>query len=104
MERVKWTDRIRNEAALERVDGERMMLKVIRKRKRNWLGGNASEMIPWSSSECYPAFSFDGLRRNPEKPQPGSLTEPGFEPGPARFTVSMLTVTPQGRAWLRPTI
>ncbi|KAJ4440262.1 hypothetical protein ANN_08401 [Periplaneta americana] len=38
MERVKWTDRIRNEAVLERVGGERMMLKLIRKRIINWLG------------------------------------------------------------------
>ncbi|XP_069675057.1 E3 ubiquitin-protein ligase Topors-like isoform X2 [Periplaneta americana] len=38
MERVKWTERIRNEAVLERVSEERMMLKLIRKRKRNWLG------------------------------------------------------------------
>ncbi|KAJ4429802.1 hypothetical protein ANN_22006 [Periplaneta americana] len=34
----KWTDRIRNEAVLERVDEERIMLKLIRKRKKNWLG------------------------------------------------------------------
>ncbi|KAJ4447807.1 hypothetical protein ANN_09815 [Periplaneta americana] len=38
MERVKWTVRIRNEAILERVGEERMMLKLIRKSKRNWLG------------------------------------------------------------------
>ncbi|KAJ4445719.1 hypothetical protein ANN_12404 [Periplaneta americana] len=38
MERLKWTDRIRNEAVLERVGEERMMLKLIRKRKRNQLG------------------------------------------------------------------
>ncbi|KAJ4438507.1 hypothetical protein ANN_14452 [Periplaneta americana] len=37
LKRVKWTDRIRNEAVLERVGEERMMLKLIRKRKRNWL-------------------------------------------------------------------
>ncbi|KAJ4438008.1 hypothetical protein ANN_13947 [Periplaneta americana] len=35
MERVKWTDRVKNEAVLERVGEERMMLKLIRKRKRN---------------------------------------------------------------------
>ncbi|KAJ4437345.1 hypothetical protein ANN_17486 [Periplaneta americana] len=35
MEHVKWTDRIRNEAVLERVGEERMMLKLIRKRNRN---------------------------------------------------------------------
>ncbi|KAJ4447666.1 hypothetical protein ANN_09673 [Periplaneta americana] len=33
MERVKWTDRIRNEALLEEMDEERMRLKLIRKRK-----------------------------------------------------------------------
>ncbi|KAJ4443554.1 hypothetical protein ANN_05227 [Periplaneta americana] len=38
MEHVKWTDRIRNESVLERVGEEKMMLKLIRKRKRNWLG------------------------------------------------------------------
>ncbi|KAJ4435736.1 hypothetical protein ANN_18353 [Periplaneta americana] len=35
MECMKWTDRIRNEAVLERVDEERMMLKLFRKRKIN---------------------------------------------------------------------
>ncbi|KAJ4450199.1 hypothetical protein ANN_01606 [Periplaneta americana] len=38
MEHVKWTDKIRNEAVLERVGEERMMLKLIKTRKRNWLG------------------------------------------------------------------
>ncbi|KAJ4445068.1 hypothetical protein ANN_06867 [Periplaneta americana] len=38
IKRVKWTERVRNEAVLERVDEERIMLKLIRKRKRNWLG------------------------------------------------------------------
>ncbi|KAJ4433369.1 hypothetical protein ANN_15628 [Periplaneta americana] len=38
MERVKWTDIIRNEAVLDRVDEGRIMLKLIRKRKKNWLG------------------------------------------------------------------
>lgn len=35
MERVKCTDRIRNKVVLERVVEERMMLKMIRRRKRN---------------------------------------------------------------------
>ncbi|KAJ4433769.1 hypothetical protein ANN_16081 [Periplaneta americana] len=38
IESLKWTDRIRNEAVLERAGEERMMLKLIRKSKRNWLG------------------------------------------------------------------
>ncbi|KAJ4434530.1 hypothetical protein ANN_23092 [Periplaneta americana] len=38
MEHVKRIDIIRNEAVLERVDEERMLLKLIRKRERNWLG------------------------------------------------------------------
>ncbi|KAJ4427534.1 hypothetical protein ANN_25182 [Periplaneta americana] len=37
MERVRWRDRIRNEAVLERVSEEIMMLKLISKMKRNWL-------------------------------------------------------------------
>ncbi|KAJ4428389.1 hypothetical protein ANN_24409 [Periplaneta americana] len=37
MEHVKWIDRIRNETMLERVGEERMKLKLIRNRKRNWL-------------------------------------------------------------------
>ncbi|KAJ4441649.1 hypothetical protein ANN_11507 [Periplaneta americana] len=37
MEHVKWTDRIRNEAVLEKLGEERMMLKLMGKRKRNWL-------------------------------------------------------------------
>ncbi|KAJ4441337.1 hypothetical protein ANN_11192 [Periplaneta americana] len=38
IESVKCRYRIRNETVLERVGEERMMLKLIRKRKRNWLG------------------------------------------------------------------
>ena len=37
MERVKWTQKIKTPVVLERV-GERIMLELIRKRKRNWLG------------------------------------------------------------------
>ena len=38
MERVKWTDKIKNAVGLERVGEERIKLELIRKRKRNWLG------------------------------------------------------------------
>ncbi|KAJ4429942.1 hypothetical protein ANN_22146 [Periplaneta americana] len=38
MERMKWIDRIRNDAVLEGVGEEGIMLNLIRKRKRNWLG------------------------------------------------------------------
>ncbi|KAJ4448165.1 hypothetical protein ANN_10178 [Periplaneta americana] len=38
MERVKWTERLRNEAVLERVGEKRVILKLIKKRKMNWLG------------------------------------------------------------------
>ena len=38
MERVKWTDKIKNAVVLERVGEERLMVELIRKRKRNWLG------------------------------------------------------------------
>ena len=54
MERVKWTDRIRNEAVLERVGEERMMLKLIRKRKRNWLGH-------WMRRKCLLKDALEGM-------------------------------------------
>ncbi|KAJ4436026.1 hypothetical protein ANN_18652 [Periplaneta americana] len=54
MERVKWTDRIRNEAVLERVDKERMMLKLIRRRKRNWLGY-------WLRRNCLLKDALEGM-------------------------------------------
>ena len=38
MERVKCTDKINNAVVLERVGEGRIMLELIRKRKRNWLG------------------------------------------------------------------
>ena len=38
MERIKWTDRVRNEEVLRRVGQKRTLLKAIRKRKINWLG------------------------------------------------------------------
>ena len=38
MERVKLTDKIKNAVVLEKVGEGRIMLELIRKRKRNWLG------------------------------------------------------------------
>ncbi|KAJ4449717.1 hypothetical protein ANN_01121 [Periplaneta americana] len=46
MERVKWTDRIRNEAVLERVGEEKIMLKLIRKRKKELVGSLAEKKLP----------------------------------------------------------
>ena len=37
MERVKWTDKIKNAVVLERLGEGRIMLELIKKRKRNWL-------------------------------------------------------------------
>ena len=54
MERVKWTDKIRNEAVLERVGEERIMLKLIRKRKRNWLGH-------WLRRNCLMKDALEGM-------------------------------------------
>ncbi|KAJ4451478.1 hypothetical protein ANN_02941 [Periplaneta americana] len=54
MECVKWTDRIRNEAVLERVSEERMMLKLIRKMKRIWLGH-------WLRRNCILNDTLEGM-------------------------------------------
>ena len=38
MEKISWTDRVRNEEALHRVNEQRNILHEIRKRKANWIG------------------------------------------------------------------
>ena len=38
MEKISWTDRVRNEEVLLRVNGQRNILHEIRKRKANWIG------------------------------------------------------------------
>ena len=38
IDRVKWADKIKNEVMLERVGVGRIMLELIKKRNRNWLG------------------------------------------------------------------
>ena len=38
MEKISWTDHVRNEEVLLRVSGQRNILHEIRKRKANWIG------------------------------------------------------------------
>jgi hypothetical protein len=38
MEKISWTDRVRNEEVLHRVKEERNMLHTIKRRKANWIG------------------------------------------------------------------
>jgi hypothetical protein len=38
MEKISWTDHVRNEEVLLRVNEQRNMLHEIRKRKANWIG------------------------------------------------------------------
>jgi hypothetical protein len=38
MEKIIWTDRVKNEAVLHRVKEERNILHTIRQRKANWIG------------------------------------------------------------------
>jgi hypothetical protein len=38
MERISWTDRMRNEEVLHRVKEERNILHTIKRRKANWIG------------------------------------------------------------------
>ncbi|KAJ4430074.1 hypothetical protein ANN_22283 [Periplaneta americana] len=44
-------------------------------------------MNPEFSAESYSAFAFNRVKENPEKPQPGNLSQLGFELETARFTV-----------------
>jgi hypothetical protein len=38
MEKISWTDRVRNEEVLHRVKVERNILHTIKRRKANWIG------------------------------------------------------------------
>jgi hypothetical protein len=38
MEKISWTDHVRNEEVLLRVKEQRNILREIRKRKANWIG------------------------------------------------------------------
>ncbi|KAL1446126.1 hypothetical protein WDU94_014018 [Cyamophila willieti] len=38
IESIKWSDKVRNEEVLRRVDEERVILKTIKKRKGSWIG------------------------------------------------------------------
>ena len=38
MEKISWTDHVNNEEVLLRVNKQRNILHVIRKRKANWIG------------------------------------------------------------------
>ena len=38
MEKISWTDHVRNEEVLLQVNGQRNILHAIRKRKANWIG------------------------------------------------------------------
>ena len=38
MEKISWTDHVRNEEVLLRVNDQRNILREIRKRKANWIG------------------------------------------------------------------
>ena len=54
MGRVKWTDKIKNAVALERVGEGRIMLELISKRKRNWLGH-------WLRRNCLLNDALEGM-------------------------------------------
>ena len=40
MEKMSWTDRVRNEEVLYRVKEERNIIHTIKRRKANWIGHN----------------------------------------------------------------
>jgi hypothetical protein len=40
MEKISWTDLVRNEEVLQRAKGKRNILRAIKRRKANWIGYN----------------------------------------------------------------
>jgi hypothetical protein len=43
MEKINWTDRVRNEKVLHRVKEERNIVHTIKRRKANWIGRTLCE-------------------------------------------------------------
>ena len=54
MEGIKWTNKIKNAVVLDRVGEGRIMLELIRKRKRNWLGH-------WLRRNCLLKDALEGM-------------------------------------------
>ena len=54
VERVKWTDKIRNVVVVERVGEGRTMLELIKKSKANWLGH-------WPRRNCLLKDALQGM-------------------------------------------
>ena len=54
MEHVNWTDKIKNAVVLERVGEGRIMLELIKKRKRIWLGH-------WLRRNCLLKDDLEGM-------------------------------------------
>lgn len=54
MERISWMERVSNERVLERIGERRCLLKVIRERKKNWLGHSLRR-------ECLLKDALEGL-------------------------------------------
>ena len=54
IERVKWTDKIKSAVVLKRVGEGRIMLELIKKRKRNWLGH-------WLRRNCLLKDALEGM-------------------------------------------
>ena len=50
MEKISWTDHVRNEEVLLRVNEHRNILHEIRKRKANWIGQILTQKLPSTTS------------------------------------------------------
>ena len=54
MERIKWTDKIKNAVVLERVGEGTIMLELVRNRKINWL-------VHWLRRNCLLKDALEGM-------------------------------------------
>ena len=68
MERVKHTDKIKNAVMLERVGEGRIMLELIKKRKRNWLGH-------WLRRNCVLTDALEGIVNGKKGSRPKKISD-----------------------------
>jgi hypothetical protein len=67
MEKISWTDRVRNEEVLNRVKEERNILHAIKRRKVNWIGHilrrncllkHVSEGNTYTTATCFHILTY----------------------------------------------
>ena len=68
MQRVKWTNKIKNAAALQRVEEGRIMPELIKKKGEKWLGH-------WKRRNCLLKNALEGMVNGKKVPRQKKISD-----------------------------